>query len=122
MRARWAAPGSPAHYWELVEADFANMQVTVTPLDPHRPVFREPHAVVVGVVAEVIHEADGDTHLWLTLDGTTKARCAAEITPQQPHPAPPVGARVRVAGLLRYDLAHAWWEIHPIDYIEEMKA
>lgn len=111
-------PGSPANYWLLDYDTINNMQWTVTQKDTRIPVFPEPHACVQGVVAEIIQEQDGDTHIWLTMDGTTKGRFACEITPQDKLPAPQVGQRITVYGIFRYDLQHSWPEIHPVDHWE----
>lgn len=112
--------GSPANYWEIDEQTVTNMQLTLTPLDPSVPVFKEPHCAVTGTVEKVISETDGDHHIWLVFDGSSKSRLACEITPQQPIPVPAVGAHVRIYGIFRYDHQHAWWEIHPVDHIEEV--
>lgn len=110
-------PNSPANYWLLDEQIITNMQWAVTPLDPTVPVFKEPHVVIEGVVEKVIHEADGDHHLWVTLDNS-KFMLACEIAPQNPIPDPAVGAHLRIYGIFRYDLQHGWPELHPVDYIE----
>lgn len=112
--------GSPANYWLLDEQIISNMQIAVTPLDPTVSVFKEPHAVVEGVVEKVISEADGDHHIWLDLDGGSKSRFACEITPQQPITPPKAGDHVRIYGIFRYDFQHGWWELHPVDAIESM--
>lgn len=111
-------PGSPANYWEIDERIVSNMQLTLTPLDPAVPVFKEPHCAVTGTVEKVIHEQDGDSHIWLVYDGASKARIACEITPQQLLDVPNVGEHVRIYGIFRYDHQHAWWEIHPVDHWE----
>lgn len=111
-------PGSPANYWLLDEQLISNMQLVVTPVDPTVPVFKMPHAVVEGVVEKVINEQDGDTHLWVTLDGS-KFQLACEIAPQDRGVALVApGAHVRVYGIFRYDLQHGWWELHPVDFLE----
>ena len=110
-------PGSPANYWLLDEQLISNMQIVVTPVDATVPVFNMPHAVVEGVVSEVISEGDGDHHIWLTLDNS-KFRLACEIAPQNPITPPAVNDHVRIYGIFRYDFQHGWFELHPVDYIE----
>lgn len=110
-------PNSPANYWLLDEQLISNMQWTVSALDPTVPVFKMPHAVVEGVVSEVINETDGDHHIWLTLDNS-KMRLACEIAPQSTIAPPATGDHVRIYGIFRYDLQHGWPELHPVDYIE----
>lgn len=117
-RAPWPRlqiPGSQANYWQLDYDTINNMQWVVTRKDTSIPMFQEPHACVIGQVAEVIQETDSDTHIWLTMDGTTKGRLACEITPQQKMDPPAVGQRVKIYGIFRYDLQHSWPEIHPVD-------
>lgn len=118
-------PGSPANYWPLNEQIIANMQWTVIPLDHSVPVFKEPHACLEGTVGKLIAETDGDTHMWLILDNTSKAQIACEFIPQAtrgtPAATPPnEGDHVRVYGIFRYDLQHAWSELHPVDYWEKI--
>ena len=115
---REAIPNSPANYWHLDYDTINNMQWVVTALDPAVPVFQEPHACVVGTVAEIIHEQDGDTHIWVNVEGTTKGRFACEITPQNRLTPPAVGQNIRICGIFRYDLQHGWPEIHPVDFWE----
>lgn len=110
--------GSPANYWQLDYDTINNMQWTVTLKDTRVPIFPDPHACVVGTVAEVINEADGDVHIWINVDGTTKGRFACEIIPQDKLPLPAVGQHIRVYGIFRYDLQHSWPEIHPVDHWE----
>lgn len=112
-------PASPANYWVLDEQLITNMQLTVTPLDPSVPVFKEPHIVITGTVEKVIHEQDGDHHLWVTLDNS-KFQLACEIVPQNVIPDPAIGDHVKIWGILRYDLQHGWWEIHPVDYLAKV--
>ena len=108
------------NYWQLDEQIIANMAISLTPTDPSVPVFKLPHAYVEGTVNEIIHEQDGDTHVWLALD-SSKMRLACEWTPQTNiDPPPAVGTRIGVYGIWRYDFQHAWWELHPVDHWEAL--
>lgn len=122
MPPKITIPGSPANYWQLSVAIVNNIQLTMTPLDHSVALPTEPHWYADGVVEEVISEGDGDVHVWLSwLDAAgapTKDRLACEITPQQKLAPPPVGQKVRVAGIFRYDAQHRWFEIHPVDWWE----
>ena len=120
-----SVPGSSANYWQLSEQMIANVLPIFHRTDLSIPIPTEPHWYGEFVVAEVISEADGDHHLWLSwlndpAGAGSKARFAAEITPQQAIPVPKVGDRIRVYGILRWDGQHNWWEIHPIDHIEPL--
>jgi hypothetical protein len=112
--------GTNANYWQLDYDTIANMQWTVTPTNASIPLFTEPHACVIGTVEKVIQETDSDTHIWLTLDGTSKGQLACEIAPQNPLTAPQVGDHIAVYGIFRYDLQHGWPEIHPVDHWEKV--
>lgn len=107
--------GSSANYWELTQPMVANAQVTLNPISRSIGLPTEPHWYITGSVLEVLPEKDGDTHIWLRPDGTSKDRFAVEITPQNPLPHPKVGDHIRAFGLLRYDHQHGFWEIHPCD-------
>ncbi len=125
LAASWpreTIPGSPANYWRLDYDTINNMQWLVSQKNHTVAIFPDAHACVVGTVAEVIREQDGDIHIWVNLDGTTKGRFACEITPQQALPVPAVGDHIRVYGIFRYDLQHSWPEIHPVDYWQKVAA
>ncbi|TMC47831.1 MAG: hypothetical protein E6J14_14395 [Chloroflexi bacterium] len=115
---RMTIAGSPANYWLLDYDTINNMQWVVSAKDTRIPLFPDPHACIVGTVSQVINEQDGDTHIWVTMDGTSKGRFACEITPQQKIAPPRVGQHIRVYGIFRYDLQHSWPEIHPLDHWE----
>jgi hypothetical protein len=83
-----------------------------------------PRATVEGIVGRVTTEADGDVHIVL-LEEPSKGkpgllyarmvqRVICEIVPEFPLPAPKVGDRIRVRGIVRYDGWHKWYEIHPV--------
>lgn len=115
-----AAGVKAANYWELKPEMLNNAQVVIHPLDRSVYVPTEPHWYIEGTVIELITEDDGDHHMWLKPDGSTKDRVACEFTPQQPLARPAVGAHIRVYGILRYDHQHQFWELHPIDLWEAM--
>jgi len=73
--------------------------------------WKRPRARVKGLVAQVVHEQDGDVHIRLT-DGANFIVC--EVIPELPMPSPHVGATVTLHGIVRYDGEHRWWELHPL--------
>ena len=73
--------------------------------------FGRPRAEVHGIVDLVHHEADGDRHFRLAV-GALHIVC--EVIPELPLPVPALGAQVAVRGIVRYDGAHRWWELHPV--------
>jgi len=51
----------------------------------------------------------------IRLTETGGALAAGEIRPSHPLPLPPVGARILLRGALRYDEAHRWYVIDPVE-------
>lgn len=78
-----------------------------------RPVRQERLPILVGRVIRVRPRADGGWRIRLAETGGALA--AAEIPPSRPLPLPPVGARILMRGRLRYDEAHAWYAVDPLD-------
>lgn len=74
--------------------------------------FTEPRAAVIGTVDYVQKSYDGDTHVNIRADNGRVL--AAEIVPELPIFPPPIGVRVKIWGVTRYDLQHRWWELHPV--------
>ena len=85
----------------------------------------EPHVVAEGYVAEVrINDEDGDLSFKLveSLHQAEPFIVCEIIDPIKLVP-PPVGSRVRVYGVSRYDgkTDHRWYEVHPVLSIEMVK-
>lgn len=85
----------------------------------------EPHVVAEGYVAEVrINDEDGDLSFKLveSLHQAEPFIVCEIIDPIKLMP-PPVGSRVRVYGVSRYDgkMDHRWYEVHPVLSIEMVK-
>jgi anti-sigma factor RsiW len=85
----------------------------------------EPHVVAEGYVAEVrIDDEDGDLTFKLveSLHRAEPFIVCEIIDPIKLIP-PPVGSRVRVYGVSRYDgkTDHRWYEVHPVLSIEVVK-
>ncbi|MDQ3876925.1 MAG: hypothetical protein M3290_01035 [Actinomycetota bacterium] len=74
-----------------------------------------------GTIAEVIHEEDGDLHLYLDLDPAFRTLAptgllTVELMPRDGGhlPAPSVGDHVRFVGAWAWDGDHNWRELHPV--------
>ena len=85
----------------------------------------EPHVVAEGYVTEVrINDEDGDLSFKLveSLHQAEPFIICEIIDPIKLMP-PPVGSRVRVYGVSRYDgkTDHQWYEVHPVLSIEMVK-
>jgi uncharacterized protein YraI len=124
--------------------------------NPQRLIVKEQCVAVTGTIVDatnkkkadgVRHEADGDTHGWLSLDPQFKsmlnagnisseggnmvfeivcmfkvsqadAKAACPSTFHNPVSIPPIGSHVRVVGTYVQDTNHAqWMEIHPVTSI-----
>jgi hypothetical protein len=51
----------------------------------------------------------------IRLAETGGALAAGEIRPSNPLPLPRVGARILLRGALRYDEAHGWYAVDPVE-------
>jgi len=78
----------------------------------NRSLFFGPRAAVIGKVTYIVGMADGDWHINVADDKDNII--VAEIIPEYPLPIPPLGAMIKIWGITRYDLAHRWWELHPV--------
>ena len=85
----------------------------------------EPHIVTEGYVSEVrINGEDGDRMFKLVDDLHRPGPFViCELIDPLNLPAPPLGSRVRVYGVSRYDnqINHEWHELHPVLNIEILK-
>lgn len=77
-----------------------------------------PRARVCGVATDVRYNpGDGDVKFDLKdLDGD--GFLVAEIMPELHREPPTEGEKVCVSGIVRYDEAHRWWELHPVTAVE----
>jgi hypothetical protein len=86
---------------------------------------QKPHVMTEGYVAEVrVDEQDGDLRFKLVDElGRPGPFIVCEIIDPIKLNAPPVGSRVRVYGVSRYDgqADHNWYEVHPVLNIEVVK-
>ena len=71
-----------------------------------------PRASVIGTISDVQRSFDGDWHLNITSrDGSV---LVGEVIPEYQLPMPMRGDKVRMWGVVRYDMEHRWWELHPV--------
>jgi len=82
----------------------------------------EPHIVAEGYVAEVRINNEESVLSFKLVERLEQAKpfIICEIIDRLRLPPPPVGSRVRVYGVSRYDgqLDHQWYEVHPVLNIE----
>jgi len=86
---------------------------------------QKPHVMTEGYVSEVrVDDKDGDLRFKLVDElGRPGPFIVCEIIDPIKLKAPPVGSRVRVYGVSRYDgqADHNWYEVHPVLNIEVVK-
>ncbi len=87
-----------------------NHPVTIARMQLRR---RPTHVCLVGLVAYVRHQNDGDIHV--TLVNQRNQKVIAEIIPLIPLVAPRKGQKIEVCGITRRDEIHGWPEIHPVE-------
>jgi hypothetical protein len=109
----------------------ANCFHPVVIADINKGTIKDTYIQITGTVDQAHNETDGDYHMHIldasvtpTAPSVQLVRCGdvtatagslvCEVVPEQPLPAPAVGAKVTVTGTLRYDLIHSWWEVHPV--------
>lgn len=77
-----------------------------------------PRARVCGVARNVrFNPGDGDVKFDLR-DPKGRAFIVAEIMPELHREPPKEGEKVCASGIVRYDEAHRWWELHPVTGVE----
>ncbi|MFN2594538.1 MAG: hypothetical protein ABR579_06590 [Actinomycetota bacterium] len=81
----------------------------------------DPCRAAAGTIATVIHEEDGDLHLYLDLDHrfldlAPDGMLTVELMPRDGGhlPAPSVGEHVSFVGAWVWDGDHHWRELHPV--------
>ena len=67
---------------------------------------------VVGTVDKITKQPDGDYHV-IIRDPTGLLFLVTEFIPQIQLPLPNAGDHVKIWGIVRFDVLHNWWELHP---------
>ena len=64
-------------------------------------------------------EADSDVHIRVRdqRDSHRADFMVAECIPKLPCKQPKVGDVISLRGIIRWDLVHRWWEIHPVEVL-----
>ena len=73
--------------------------------------FARPRASVVGTVTAIVQSEDGDVHINLADEQGNIV--VVEVAPEYPLQTARMGDYIKVWGVVRYDIEHRWWEIHP---------
>ena len=78
------------------------------------------HVQITGWVVYTRYEEDGDLHIKVTpTKGAFTPFFIAECIPKLPCNKPNINSQVMIQGISRYDKEHNWWEIHPVEFIQE---
>ncbi len=77
----------------------------------NRGFFTGPRASVEGVVEAIQKSGDGDVHV--NIRGSNGI-LVAETIKEVAIPLPAIGEKIHIWGIVRYDVAHRWWELHPV--------
>lgn len=67
---------------------------------------------VEGEVDNVAPQADGDYHV--VVSDVTGLALVTEFIPEIRLPLPKAGDRIKIWGIVRFDVLHNWWELHPV--------
>lgn len=69
---------------------------------------------VEGIVEKVVQEPDGDYHVVIRPPYVPLVSLVTEFIPEIELPLPSEGTRVKIWGIVRFDILHNWWELHPV--------
>ncbi len=69
---------------------------------------------VEGVVDKVAEQPDGDYHIIIRPPYLPLPVLVTEAIPEIKLPLPKEGDRIKIWGIVRFDILHNWWEIHPV--------
>lgn len=78
-----------------------------------------PRGSVIGTVTEKVKSNDGDWHI--NIRDSLGNTLVVEFAPEYKIDLPKIGLKIKVWGILRYDMEHRWWEIHPATGWEPVK-
>lgn len=68
---------------------------------------------VEGIVDKIDHEPDGDYHVLLRTLSGDNLLLVTEFIPEIKLSLPHEGDHIKIWGIVRLDILHNWWEIHP---------
>jgi len=77
---------------------------------------------VEGIVDKIAHEPDGDYHVIIKpLYVPVGLSLVSEFIPEIKLPLPKEGDHIKIWGIVRFDILHNWWELHPVIGWEKLK-
>lgn len=70
---------------------------------------------VDGIVDKIAHQPDGDYHIIMRPHYVPVGLLlVAEAIPEITLPLPKEGDHIKMWGIVRFDILHNWWELHPV--------
>lgn len=69
---------------------------------------------VEGVVDKIVKQPDGDYHILIRPPYLPLPILVTEAIPEINLPLPKVGDQIKIWGIVRFDILHNWWELHPV--------
>lgn len=70
---------------------------------------------VEGIVDKIAKQPDGDYHIIMRPEYVPAGLyLVTEAIPEIKLPIPKEGDRIKIWGIVRFDVLHNWWEIHPV--------
>ncbi len=70
---------------------------------------------VDGIVDKVAQQPDGDYHIIVRPQyATAGLYLVTEAIPEIKLPLPKEGDHIKIWGIVRFDILHNWWELHPV--------
>ncbi len=78
---------------------------------------------VVGIVDKVAKQPDGDYHIIIRPEFVPAGiSLVTEAIPEiKDLPMPQLGDKIKIWGIVRFDILHNWWELHPVIGWEKQK-
>ncbi len=70
---------------------------------------------VEGIVDKIAKQPDGDYHIIMRPQYVPLGLyLVTEAVPEIKLPLPKVGDHIKIWGIVRFDILHNWWELHPV--------
>lgn len=69
---------------------------------------------VEGVVDKIAQQPDGDYHIIIRPPYLPLPVLVTEAIPEIKLPLPKEGDYIKIWGIVRFDILHNWWELHPV--------
>ena len=83
---------------------------------------KKTKVAVEGIVDKIAKQPDGDYHIIMRPRYVPVGLyLVTEAIPEITLPLPQVGDHIKIWGIVRFDILHNWWELHPVIGWEKIK-